>query len=132
MRKHRRGRSGQALIEFVMIGSVFFTVVFFGVFYGHYINVKSLLNVASYSAARKFAITQNIDLATQAANLYVARVALPDSVVVEVDNDNPDFGEGFMTTVYMDIPVPMFAPLMAILGGGPGYTISSSTPMSAE
>ena len=61
MRKHRRGRSGQALIEFVMIGSVFFTVVFFGVFYGHYINVKSLLNVASYSAARKFAITQNIE-----------------------------------------------------------------------
>lgn len=128
----RKNRSGQALVEFVFVASIFFTVVFFGIFYGFYINAKSLLNVASYSAARKYAITQDLELAVQAATVYVDRVAVPGSIKVEFDNDNPDFGEGFMTTVYMDIEIPPFAPLMAILGSGPNYTMSSSTPMSAE
>jgi hypothetical protein len=123
--------NGQALVEFIMIVPIFLMTIFFGVQVCGIMKARSLLNVASYSAARRYAISQALPEAETVAKNYLGPFA---DYNMQIDiNGSTEFGGTFITTVSIDYPL-LPLPLMNQFFKVSGYKLplSTSVPMIAE
>ena len=124
-------RAGQASLEFVMVVGLFLTAIFSGVQVCEIMKARSLVNVASYSAARNYAVTQNSEQAEAVARLYLGPLA-DLNLRLDVEGSNT-FGGSFVATVSIDYPL---LPILLIekIFNAPNHmlVLSASTPMISE
>jgi len=111
----RRRRSGQAMVELLFIFLIFMAIVFLAIQFTMIANARSMLNLATYAAAREYAVTYSGARANAAAYIYMSPL-LPGSgsgdvkVVYISTPKDPGFGHTAKvkaTAVYGLLPIPL-------------------------
>lgn len=116
-RARRFGQSGQTTLEFVMVVIPMLILMLLAIQYLLIWRANSYLEVAAYSAARKFAVNSHESTAEKAAMLYLDKLVPRNAVHFKFSNDKPDFGDPFAVTVSVDYPllgVPLVQQLFAV------------------
>lgn len=110
MKPKARSLRGQAIIEFLIVGGLFFMIFAYGIQICHYSIAKTLVNTATHAVARKVAV--NADLADDEDTMkkIVAKYTAP--VGISIDNveavniyDKPTFNRPFITWIEVKLPL---------------------------
>ena len=98
------------MVEFVIVIVLFFTIFFFAIQISYISIAKSLLNLASHGAARKFAASPlNYNAALQVAQRYLSPIASSENIHLYITNANDRFATPFQirTSVRLKLlPLP--------------------------
>lgn len=98
----QKQNSGQALVEFVFVFLIFFTIILAILHLGLMSISKSLTNLAAYSACREYVVTYDRGKAHAAAAFYLTPLVKQNFIsrnwVFNVDRD-PGFGRKITTVI---------------------------------
>jgi hypothetical protein len=134
-----RYESGQAATEFVLVMIPMMVLLMLAIQYLLIWRANSYLEVAAYSAARKFAVHQDKALAKKVAMMYLDGIVSSDQVSLDFSSDHPGFAHPFTMVAKMQFPllgVPLVQRLFTehkktVQKAGP-YEVTAYDPPSAE
>jgi len=137
---------GAVLVEFALVVSLFFLLVFGMIDFGLAINAKTQMTNAGREGARLATVDVNADVEARvrdvASNLDQAKLSV--TVVCQEPDDSPCDGPGFppgdlnhastgdSVIVTVDYIYDPITPLSNFIGGGGGITLRSVTEMRVE
>jgi len=109
MKRNRSGESGQTLVEFVIVIIPMLILLLLAIQYLLIWRADSYLQLATYSAARKYAVSQdeNTETAKEVAMMYLDGIVSKDQVTFTFpEGENaPDFGDPFSVKLSMQFPL---------------------------
>jgi hypothetical protein len=138
---HLRSQSGQAMVEFLFIFILFTAIVFFILQITVIANVKSMLNLATYSAAREYIVSHSSTKAQIAAATYMAPflpgVGNGEVLWVRITTDPsgiPSFGRQitFTGTAYYKLQMPIVRRYFGVDGYLGYIPLKSACTMTME
>lgn len=115
---------------------IFLMCVGFAIEICNYFRARSFLTLGAYSAARAYAVKQDLGYAQRCAEAYLSNIAVPGSVLC-IPSSTPTFGAPYSMTVVISYRtiVPWFTyfiiPQGTIPGGAPLLTVSPDTPQDS-
>ena len=97
--------SGQALTEFVLVMLPMLILLLLAIQYLLIWRADSCLQLAAYTAARKFAVDAEQDVAENAAMFYLKNIVSEDRLTFNFPEDTPDFAVPFNVSLTMQYPL---------------------------